>query len=299
MSEFTFKKAQKRKSKLRLALFGIPGSGKTITALRIAKGIGGRIGLIDTEKGRASKYENHPTYKFSFDTIELNLPTVDRLITAINAAAAQKIEVLIVDSFSHTWNWLTHHVDTLAEQKFRGNSFRAWTDGTPLQNKVVDAILSYPGHIICSMRAKMEYNSSKDERGKTEITRVGLAPQQGKDIEFEFDVLIQMQPDNSGKFLKDITEKYKDKTILKPDEDVGCELLAWLNDGAEPEYDRCRILSEIEASTDLDWIRETCKKFQGVDTEIFDKAREAGIKLKSQLNTGIPAIVENTLQEAA
>ena len=46
-----FQKAERKKSKLRLALTGPSGSGKTYGALLVAKGLGGKIAVIDTEKG--------------------------------------------------------------------------------------------------------------------------------------------------------------------------------------------------------------------------------------------------------
>ena len=46
-----FRKAERRKAKLRLGLTGPAGSGKTYGALLIAMGLGGKIALIDTENG--------------------------------------------------------------------------------------------------------------------------------------------------------------------------------------------------------------------------------------------------------
>ena len=68
---FTFTRATKAQSKLRLALFGPSGAGKTYTALRIGTGIGGTMAVIDTERGSASKYAD----RFEFDV--LNLPSHD------------------------------------------------------------------------------------------------------------------------------------------------------------------------------------------------------------------------------
>ena len=51
-----FQKAERKKARLRLALCGPAGSGKTYSALQIAKGLGGRIALIDTEHESGSLY---------------------------------------------------------------------------------------------------------------------------------------------------------------------------------------------------------------------------------------------------
>ena len=95
-----FHKATKTKSKLRLALFGPSGAGKTFTALQIATGIGGSIAMIDTEYGSASKYAD----RFEFDTAEAHNPSIDTLIEIISGAG--DYSVLVIDSLTHPWQEL-------------------------------------------------------------------------------------------------------------------------------------------------------------------------------------------------
>ncbi len=47
-------------------------------------------------------------------------------------------------------------------------------------------------HIIACLRAKMDYTQEKDDRGRTKITKVGLAPVQREGMEYEFDVVGDM-----------------------------------------------------------------------------------------------------------
>ena len=61
-----FKKAEKTQSRLRLALCGPAGSGKTYTSLALASELG-RVAVLDTERGSASKYAD----RFAFDVVEL------------------------------------------------------------------------------------------------------------------------------------------------------------------------------------------------------------------------------------
>ena len=49
-------KAVRKKAKLRLALTGPSGSGKTLSALLLAKGLGGPIAVLDSERDSASLY---------------------------------------------------------------------------------------------------------------------------------------------------------------------------------------------------------------------------------------------------
>lgn len=223
-----FKKATKTQAKLRAALFGPSGSGKTFTALRIATGMGKPIALIDTERGSASKYAD----RFEFDVLELADKTIGGYVDAITAAANAGYPVLIIDSLSHGWQELLTEVDQLAKAKYRGNTWSAWSDGTPKQRKLVDAILNYPGHVLATMRSKTEWSEEKDDKGKTRPVRVGLAPEQGKGIEYEFDMLMEIGTDHFATIIKDRTGKYQDKIIEKPGEPFGRGLIAWLNEGA-------------------------------------------------------------------
>lgn len=224
-----FKKATKSQAKLRAAFFGPSGAGKTFTALRVATGMGRPIAFVDTERGSASKYAD----RFDFDVLELADKTIASYVEAIHAAAKAGYPVLVIDSLSHAWQELLTEIDHLAKAKFRGNTWSAWNEGTPKQRKLVDAILNYPGHVIATMRSKTEWSEEKDERtGKTKPVRVGLAPEQGKGIEYEFDMLVEINPEHFATIIKDRTGKYQDKIIEKPGEEFGEGLIAWLNEGA-------------------------------------------------------------------
>ncbi|GEM_PF-275919 len=226
-----FKKAVKAQTLLRGALFGPSGSGKTYTALAIATGLanGGRIGLIDSERKTASKYAD----LFDFDTVDLDKKNIDEYVEIMKMAATEGFRVLIIDSLSHAWQELLEEVDRIAKAKYKGNSWSAWSDGTPKQRKLINAILSYPGHVIATMRAKTEWTTSEDN-GRSRPVRVGLAPEQGKGIEYEFDFLMEINTDHVGNVIKDRTGKFQDKLIDKPGIEFGNELLSWLNSGVVP-----------------------------------------------------------------
>lgn len=224
-----FVEATKESCKLRAAVFGPSGSGKTYTSLRIATGIGGKIGVIDSERRRARKYSD----RFKFIVNDLEAKDITAYTQAMHEAAQAGIECLIIDSLSHSWDMLLQEIDRLAASRFRGNSFQAWSVGTPKQMQFIDTILAYPGHVICTMRSKTEWLVEKDEQtGKSKPTRVGLAPKQGKDIEYEFDFLLEMALNHSGNVLKDNSGKYQDQVIELPGEDLGRDLALWLSDGA-------------------------------------------------------------------
>lgn len=232
MNGFIFQKATKEKAKLRLALFGPSGAGKTYTGLRIATGMSKKIAVIDTERGSASKYAD----RFTFDVLELPKNDIETYTMAIKTADQAGYEILIIDSLSHAWQELLEEIDKLAYSKYQGNTWAAWSKGTPKQRQLVDAILSFSGHVIATMRSKTEWTTSSDSNGKNKPVRVGLAPEQGKGIEYEFDMLMELSTNHIAEVIKDRTGKYQDKLIDKPSEQFGIELVAWLNSGeAKPK----------------------------------------------------------------
>ena len=222
-----FKRATKAQAKLRAAIFGPSGAGKTFTSLRVATGLGGRIAVIDTERGSASKYSD----RFVFDVLELEDQSIQGYVDAIRLAADDGYAVLVIDSLSHGWQTLLEEVEKLAKAKYRGNTWSAWSEGTPLQRKLVQAILTFPGHVLATMRSKTEWTTVDDGRGKKSPQRVGLAPEQGKGVEYEFDLLVEISTEHIANVIKDRTGKFQDKLIDKPDERFGRELAAWLADG--------------------------------------------------------------------
>lgn len=224
-----FQKAVKSKSKLRCALFGPSGAGKTYSALSIAKGIGGKVAVIDSERGSASKYAD----KFDFDVVDLEKKSIDEYVQFIAEAGEAGYSVLIIDSLTHAWQDLLEEVEKLANAKYRGNTWSAWSEGTPKQRALVNAILSCPCHIMATMRSKTEWQTTQDDRGKSRPVRVGLAPEQGKGIEYEFDMLLELSTEHIANVIKDRTGMFQDKLLTKPGVEFGRELVEWLNTGVD------------------------------------------------------------------
>jgi flagellar biosynthesis GTPase FlhF len=150
-----FQKATKHEAKLRFALIGPAGSGKTYTALRIGTRLGERVAVIDTERGSASKYAD----VFDFDVVELTKHDPREFVKAIRAAQSAGYDALIIDSLSHAWmgrGGALELVDKAAKGSSSSNSFAAWRSVTPLHNELVDAIAGANLHVIATMRSKMK-----------------------------------------------------------------------------------------------------------------------------------------------
>src|SRR3984893_11220392 len=150
-----FRRAVKRDTKVRLALTGPSGSGKTYTLLKIASELGGPIALVDTERGSAEKYAD----LFEFDTLPLESFSPDLVPRVIDTAVSHGYRVLIIDSLSHFWSGTDGELDQVekVKRRLRDNGFAAWREITPKHNRMIDAMLSAPIHILVSMRVKTEW----------------------------------------------------------------------------------------------------------------------------------------------
>lgn len=222
------KKAEKGGQLLRAAVFGPSGSGKTYSSLLMAKGMDvGEVAVIDSERGSASKYAD----RFDFWTVQMTDYSIESYVAAIKACG-EACGVVIIDSMTHAWQTLLTEVDKLANAKYRGNTWSAWSEGTPKQKMLVEALLQCPAHVIATMRTKTEWQTSTGANGKTRPVRVGLAPEQGKGIEYEFDVLLELTTDHIANVIKDRTGRFQDRLIEKPGEDFGREMAGWLKGNA-------------------------------------------------------------------
>ncbi len=230
-----FQKATKRSARLRLALIGPAGSGKTYSALAIATRLvpNARVAVIDTERGSASKYAD----QFAFDVLELERHGPTDYVQAIRAAEQEGYDVVVIDSLSHAWSGkggALELVDQAAKRARTPNSFGAWREVTPLHNEMVDSIVGCKAHVIVTMRAKTEWVQEQDERGKTRIRKVGLAPVQRDGLEYEFDVVGDLDQDHSLLVTKTRCSMLANALVPHPGEALAQALRTWLQ-GSEPE----------------------------------------------------------------
>jgi hypothetical protein len=232
MSGFKIRKAKRSAAKWRGLLTSPSGGGKTYGALLLAKGIGGRTVVIDTEQGSSDLYDT----LHEFDVIDLQPPfTPEAYIAAINAAEQAGYEIIIVDSITHEWNGkggCLELVDDIARAKFKGNTWSAYSEITPRHRAFIDAMLRSPAHIIATARSKTE-TAQVEEGGRKKVVKLGMAAETRAGAEFEFTTVLDLVHDGH------YATASKDRTGLfsgdpKPiTADTGKRIAAWLAD-AEP-----------------------------------------------------------------
>lgn len=234
----TFTKAERKKAKLRLGICGTSGSGKTYSALLIAKGLGKKIAVLDTENHSAELYagkEGMPEY----DVCTLSPPyDTEKYVQSINEAERLGYDVIILDSISHAWageGGLLDQQGKIADSG-KGNSYTAWRNVTPKHNKFIEKMLSCNLHLIATMRSKTEYALVTNDKGKQEPKKIGMAPIQREGMDYEFTVVFDIDQNHNAIPSKDRTGLF-DKTIFTPTTGTGEALLLWLDSGKEVAKD--------------------------------------------------------------
>lgn len=239
-----FRKAQKQQQKLKMSIQGASGSGKTRSALEIAKHLcppGKRIALIDTEKS-AALYSSEVDFDIDDDFGPTGKESYhqDKWIEKMTAAAASgEYGVLILDSATHLWKGpggFTSQIDqTVAAQRAKGgkgDSFAAWKEIDPKYNKFMLFLRQFPMHVIMCVRAKTDYEDVV-ENGKKMKKKVGLAPEFRENFEYELDIQTAIDADHVLVPLKHrLGDVLDGKVFPKPGEDFAKLCLEWLNSGA-------------------------------------------------------------------
>lgn len=263
-----FRKAERKKAFLKIAITGVSGSGKTYSALQLAQGLGGKIAMIDTENGSGELYSGLCDY----DVAPLEAPfTPQRYIEYIKAAEEAGYSVLIIDSLSHAWSGeggVLEMVDKAAAASRSGNSYTAWRNITPEQNRMVDTILQCKMDVIVCIRSKQAYEIVENERGKKTPVKIGLAPIQRDGLEYEFTVMFDVAVD------KHIAMATKDRTgifnnwcdIITPE--TGKMIRAWSDSGEVVQSDKYVTVSKNSC---LVLTKEGKKKIKELTLEQLEK----------------------------
>lgn len=233
----TFRPAKREAIPLLLGVAGGTGSGKTFSALRLARGIAGGkpFYVIDTENGRAAHYAD----EFEFQHGELHAPfRPSAYADAIDAAAKQKPPVIVVDSASHEWTGDGGMLD-MQEAEMRGEESRrlmSWIKPKMEHKKFVTRLLQLDAHVILCFRAEPKVDMVKGERGWEIVPKASLVGVDGwipiseKMLPYELTASFLLMADKPG-VPKPIKLPGKLAPLVPLDapltEDVGARLAEW------------------------------------------------------------------------
>jgi hypothetical protein len=211
---FTFRPAKREAVGLLIGLAGASGSGKTFSALRLAKGLAGGkpFCLIDTEAGRAKHYAD----QFAFDHGDLHAPFSPACYAeAIGAADAAGYPVIVVDSASHEHAGEGGILDMQEDElrRMAGDDWKkreavkmaSWVKPKMEHKRMVQKLLQVRAHLILCFRAEAKIEMVKGANGRMEVrpketltSLDGWIPICEKSLPFELTASFLLLPDAPG-----------------------------------------------------------------------------------------------------
>lgn len=160
MSEFCFEKAERQAAPVTIAIIGKSGSGKTYSALKLARGLvgdSGKIAVIDTEGKRACMYAGNPEIG-DFAHLDFRPPySSDRFKEAVKKALDAGYGAIIIDSASHEHEGDGGMLDFAENEERRltgKTSQRKWVKPKNKHNSFVRFAVGCPAHVIFCLRMK-------------------------------------------------------------------------------------------------------------------------------------------------
>lgn len=240
--------ASRKNARIKMGIQGPSGSGKTYSALLLAYGLCGdwsRVAVIDTENHSADLYSHLGNY----NVLQLSNPlSPEHYCEAINRCEQAGMQVIIIDSLSHEWDFLLD-----AHANMAGNSFANWGKITPRHNQFVQAILASSAHVIGTIRTKQDYVLT-DKNGKMVPEKVGLKGIQRDGIEYDLTLVFDLDIKNLARASKDRTGLFSGQPEEKITTWTGAKIKEWCNVIVEASSDQiasrigdCKSLGELLA----------------------------------------------------
>jgi hypothetical protein len=309
-----FKPATRKQAKARIALAGPSGSGKTLTSLKLLYTLTGcrtvadgieRIAVVDTERDSADKYAANPELPgvldmtpeeaggYGFSKISPVKYDPRQLVELIDEAANEGFAGFMVDSLSHYWfgpGGILELVDLFA-RNHSGRSMDGWKQVRPIERAYIEALMSYPGHVAVCLRSKQRYELTEGSDGKAKVSKLGMQPDQRDGIEYEFDIVGDIDAEHFLRITKSRCDALADQVIYKPGADLAHQLLDWLENGEPP--------------ADVDWPKALAACSSREDLEVlWQRAQRLGMtqKLRPAFNARgqeIAAARKTSLAQAA
>jgi hypothetical protein len=213
-----FRKAKAEQAALKIALYGPPGSGKTLTSLLLAEGLasldGKRVAYFDTEHGTDFYCQAVPSravHPEAFDFDALYTRSIMEVLSEVKQLNADKYSVVVIDSITHLWE--------AARAAYGGKQTRAgtipmhaWGTIKKPYKDILSTLLSSPMHVLICGRQGTEY-STDDETD--ELKAIGYKMKAEGETAYEPHILIRMEaikPKSTNTLATIVAYAEKDRT---------------------------------------------------------------------------------------
>lgn len=245
MSVINIRPVESGQSKAVIGIAGVSGSGKTYSALLIARGMvnkASEIGFLDTENKRGSLYAEILDGKFMIG--DLYPPfSPSRYATAIKQFQDAGVKVLVIDSGSHEWEGEGGCEDIANLSLLQGKKMANWIGAKREHKPFMNTLLQANMDIVVTLRAR----EKTDFKDPMKPVSLGIQPICEKNFMFELTASILMN--DEGKTQKHL----KVPSVLKEafgdgqgylGIETGQKIRAWLDKGKKENPEITRIKSE-------------------------------------------------------
>lgn len=233
-------------SKPIIAIAGVSGSGKTYTALKMARGMvskSSEVGFLDTENGRGSLY--HDILDGQFQIGDLYAPfSPQRYSEAIKEFISVGVKALVIDSGSHEWEGEGGCDDIAQAPLLAGKKMANWVGAKRAHKGFMNTLLYCPIPVIVCLRAR----EKTDFKNPDKPVSLGIQPICEKNFMFEMTASFLMSEE--GKRQKWL----KMPSFLQPcfgngegylGEEAGRKVMEWFNNGDKEDSAITTIKSEM------------------------------------------------------
>jgi hypothetical protein len=218
-------KASRKKASIKMSLQGPSGSGKTYSSLLIAYGLcndWSKIAVIDSENHSSELY----SHLGSYNVLQLSVPyTPEKYVQAIEACGQAGMQVIIIDSISHEWEYILE-----SHAGMTGNSFTNWQKIGLRHKAFIQAVLNAKAHIIVTTRTKQDYVLN-ERNGRMVPEKIGLKAVQREGLDYEMTLVFDLTMKNTATASKDRTGLFFGKPEQKLGADTGRLIHQWCNAG--------------------------------------------------------------------
>ena len=272
------RKACRRNAKIKMGLQGPSGSGKTYSSLLIAYGLcsdWSKVAVIDTENLSADLYDHLGDY----NVLSIDAPfSPDKYMDAIKECQHAGMEVIIIDSMTHSWEYLIEYHASL-----QGNSFTNWGKITPLHNELVQVILQSPCHVIATIRTKQDY-ILVEKNNKQVPEKVGLKGVQRDGLEYDFTLVFDLDMRNHASSSKDRTGLFFSKPSTKLTIETGRAIKDWCEQVEITEKELSKRIEQCITVEELLLLYNTYPEFSLSLTPLYQARKKALTPLLGELN---------------
>tara|TARA_R110002020_G_scaffold8645_2_gene34352 strand:- start:2366 stop:3367 length:1002 start_codon:yes stop_codon:yes gene_type:complete len=262
-----FKPAEPQQARLKVGIYGPPGSGKTFTSLLWAEGLAAARGLkvayVDTERGTdwyAQEVKNRKVHPAAFDFDAVYTRSLAGVRDAVMNADPNEYGVIVIDSISHLWDAA---IEAYEGQKTSADTIpmHAWGQIKKPYKQLLNYLIASPFDVFILGRQK---NVFEDDGGQ--LRKVGVAMRAEGETPHEPHICVRLEQktdeaDTTKSTVlmyveKDRTGILQGQTIANPNFKTIEVLLPYLGDKQAPMEDEeerkardAELLAEQESVT--------------------------------------------------